>query len=111
MGYWLFNLILRILAGEPYRKATPRELRFYSTIFALIPSLISLICLFPRAFSYIFKLSTIGLYVFWFVCIGIGMASLFAWVKFIPAVVNWALAALAWIGVIWLTLSGKTPWA
>jgi hypothetical protein len=107
MGRELIGLIIRILSGEPYRKATPWELRFYSATFAIIPIMLLLVSFFPGVFSYIDKLGTVGLYVWWFVCVGVGIALFAVWLKLVPAAVSWTLATVAWVAVIWLAFAGK----
>jgi hypothetical protein len=109
MGNWLVGLIIRIASGEPLRKAKPWELRFYSMTFAFTPVLMLLFFLFPPIASYLNKASTVGLYLFWFACVGVGVALLTVWVKLIPPAVSWTVAAMAWIVVIVLAFDGKLP--
>jgi hypothetical protein len=108
MGFWLIHLINRIASGEPYRKANPRELRFYSAIYASMPIWALVIFLFSKAEnSYLGKAGTAGVCLYW-----AGGAALIAlwlalWVKFVPAAVSWAVAAVAWIVMFVLAFTGR----
>jgi uncharacterized membrane protein YecN with MAPEG domain len=96
---------IRILSGEPSQKAKPRMFRVYGAIFAFIPVGIIVLCFLPGVASYLDKVGVIGLYLWWFICAGVGIFTLRLWVRFIPVAVSWALAALAWIAMIWLTFT------
>lgn len=108
MAFWLLNLLHRIASGEPYRKANPRELRFFSAIFASIPIWVLLIFLFSRAEqSYLHKAGPAGIFFYW-----AGGATLVAlwiwlWVKWIPTAISWTVAAAAWSILIVMAIAGK----
>ena len=84
-------------SAERTRKALPLALRVYSAVFVFLPFLLYF---FPEIATYLDKLSVVGLYVCWFVCAGVGLALIAVWVKFVPVVISWVLAAFAWIFVI-----------
>jgi hypothetical protein len=108
MGFWLINLITRIASGEPYRKANPRELRFFSAIYASMPIWVLFIFLFSQVEnSYLAKAGTADVYLYWTGGAGLIALWLALWVKFVPATVSWAVAAVAWIVMIVLSFAGK----
>lgn len=42
MNFWLFCLVGRILAGEPYERSTKADLRLWGSVFAFIPLFVTI---------------------------------------------------------------------
>ena len=101
----LFRLLFRILSGEPYRKATPTELRWYSGAFAFFP--IWLILFVYVGHSYLMRAGGFGIGLYMLVCIGVAALWLAVWARFVPPVVSWTVAAVVWPVTLSLALAGR----
>ena len=101
----LFRLLFRILSGEPYRKATPAELRWYSGAVAFLPVWLGL---FVRVgHSYLEQAGGLGIWLYAMAGIGVVILWLAVWARFVPAAVSWAVAALVWIVALYLAFTGR----
>ncbi|HUA64698.1 MAG TPA: hypothetical protein VME24_02550 [Alphaproteobacteria bacterium] len=98
-------MITRIISGEPYRKATPVELRWYSAFFALFP--LWGFFFVKAGHSYLEKAGGFGIWLYVMAAIGICVAWIWVWAKFVPATVSWALGGVIWITIVWLAFAGK----
>ncbi len=101
----LIGLLSRILSGEPYRKATPRELRWYSALFALLP--VWLVIFVYVGKSWLDHASGIGIGLY---LMGSGLGGLLIlamWARFVPAKISWLAAAVIWSVTLYLAITGK----
>ena len=105
MPPWLIMWIARFASGERFRKATPRELRLGSAMFAFAPIFIFIFGYLGH--SFLDRLSAVGI---WFYIMGsllVAGLCLSGWVKLVPAVVSWIIAAIAWITALCLAFAGR----
>ena len=100
-----FRLLFRILSGEPYRKATPTELRWYSGAFAFLP--IWLVLFTRVGHSYLDRAGGFGIWLYMMGCIGVAALWLAVWTRFVPPVVSWTVAAMVWLVTLSLALTGR----
>ncbi len=99
----LISLLMRILLGERYRKATPRELRWYGGFFLFLPIWMALFVHFGG--SFLDRAGAVGVWFYgmgWILIAGLVLA---VWAKFVPALVSWILGAIVWIGTLSLALT------
>ena len=105
MPPWLLIWIFRLGRGERLRKATPGELRWYSAAFVFVP--IWLVLFARVGFSYLDRASAFGVWLYMMGCIGVAALWLAVWVRFVPAVVSWVVAAIVWIVILVLAFTCK----
>jgi hypothetical protein len=102
---YLYSLVFRILSGEPYRKTTPTQLRWYSGFFCFLPVFMFG---FGRLGEPLLDRAN-GLRV-WFYVIGTTLVlglCLFVWAKYVPAMASWILGVIVWTIAFVLSFSGK----
>jgi hypothetical protein len=104
-----FSVLLRLAMGRRLRKATTKELRWYSAFFAFLPIWMVLFAnlgpgLGPSRFD------RIGLVGLWFcamaIILGVSM-SLWGWAKFVPAKVSWWIGGVIWSITIGLAFTDR----
>jgi hypothetical protein len=101
----LVRLLFRILSGEPYRKATPTELRWYSGLFCFLPVFGFVFVHFGS--SFLDRASGLGV---WFYAMAAMLAVfcfLSIWTKYVPAMTSWILGAVVWTIAFVLSFSGR----
>ena len=100
----LLDLILRILRGEPHRKATAEEQRLYSAIFLFVP----LFCAFVfYGIRFIDRADVVWM---WIVFTGAGSSLVlvpYFWSKFVPAALSLILGLLVCAVVMWMSFTGR----
>ena len=101
----LFRLLFRILSGEPYRKATPTELRWYSGAFALLP--LWLVLFVHVGHSYLDGAGGVGIWLYMMGCVGVAALCTFVWARLIPASVSWIVAVVFWVVTVGLAFAGR----
>jgi hypothetical protein len=101
----LLHLLFRILSGEPYRKATPTQLRWYSAAFAFIP--IWMVLFVDVGRSYLDKANGVGIWFYVMGCLLTAGLCLVVWVRFVPTAVSWVFAAIVWIITLFLALTNR----
>jgi hypothetical protein len=99
MPPWLTIWIIRFVSGERFRKATPRDNRFWSGFFFLFPIYFFVMMAFERPFLHNASAVTIWL-VLTPVCVALVFGS-FLWARLVPARISWTLAAVAWPVLLW----------
>ena len=100
----LLPLLIRILSGERYRKATPAELRWASAVFAFIPVWGALGIYLGH--SYLDHANPFGIWIFMMSCLLIAFIWLYVWTRFVPAMASWILGAIIWLAVLVLAFTG-----
>ena len=102
---WLGLFILRLLMGERFRKATPKELRWYSGAFAFLPIWMAL---FVRiGHSYLDRAGAIGIWLYGMSFILGGLFWLAVWARFVAADVSWWVGGVVWVIALCLAFSGR----
>jgi len=105
MPPWLLIWIARFASGERFRKATPKELRWYSSAFAFVP--IWLVLFVHVGHSFLDGASAVGIWFYMMGCFFVAALWLAVWVRFVRAVVSWVVAAIVWIVTLCLVFTGR----
>lgn len=102
---WFYLFLARLASGERWRKATPREKRYFGGVFLLIPIVFTLLLILQRSHSRILRIFDSGAVTLWFAFTAGVLAAFFgciAWGKYVPVRISVALAILAWITLLFL---------
>lgn len=91
------------LTGRHLRKATPKELRWFSAIYLFLP--IWLVSFAHIGHAYLDRAGAGGIWVYMMGCVFVGFLSLWFWVRFVSATVSWWLAGFVWVITLWLALA------
>jgi hypothetical protein len=103
--YPLINLLVRILSGEQFRKATPTELRWYSAGFLFLP--IYLVGFVRLGHSFLDRASAGSIWLFMMASFLMAGTVLYTWVRFIPAAVSWMCGAVVWAATLFLAFTNR----
>ena len=93
------------MMGERFRKATPKELRWYSGAFAFIPVWMALSVRIES--SYFDHASGFGIWLFMMGCFVVGFLWLAAWVRFVSSDVSWWVGGIVWVIALYLAITGR----
>ena len=99
------QICTRLLIGRHYRKATSKELRWYSGFFLFIPIWGAVFVYFGH--SYLDRTGAVGI---WFCAMGgllVAYLWLWFWARFVPAFVSWWLAGFVWVITLWFTITSR----
>jgi hypothetical protein len=96
----LFKLLFRILSGEPYRKATPAELRWYSAALVFLPIYMGGAVYLGN--SFLRRASGVGVWLFTMTSVLVAGLAVAVWGRFVPTFVSAIVAVIVWIVAIWL---------
>ena len=105
MGFWLTNWVARKTPGKPLRKPKTKNLSLYGAIFAFFPIWLFLSLLSMNFAFYHLDASALEIWLFPPAWIGIGAVFILVWVRYVPAIVTWVIAAVAWTVTFWLAFS------
>ena len=105
MHPWLIVYLLRRASGERFRTATPKEMRWWSGYFVLLPA-------FGAVFSFVD--SVLGPVVRYWPMVAYAAAFVISiwiavklWARYVPAKVSWIIGAVEWAILFYLGLTGR----
>ena len=96
---------MRLLMGRRLRKATPKELRWYSGIYLFLPIWGWLFVHIGR--SYLDRAGAVSLWFCMMGFMGVVFLWLWLWARFVSANVSWWLAGFVWVITLWLAFTNR----
>jgi hypothetical protein len=101
----LWNLLIRILCGERFRKATAGERKFSSAYFLFIPIWMTFLVWFGMKFMS--RANGFSEWVLMTVAGSILLFGSFYWGRIVPERLTWILGVMVWAIALFLALTGR----